>query len=159
MVDAPCGDFFWMQHVDLSGLAYYIGADIVPDMVAHNQTKYGSSNTMFMCLDVVSDSLPQVDLILCRDIFVHFKYEDIFTAINNIKKSKSTYLCVTHFVDRTVNNNLSQTGSWRTINFQLPPFNFPEPFKVIYEQCTQGDGEYADKALAVWKVEDLPIKS
>ncbi|MCX8509667.1 MAG: hypothetical protein ORN49_12460, partial [Rhodobacteraceae bacterium] len=25
--DAPCGDWFWMQHVDLSALSY-IGADI-----------------------------------------------------------------------------------------------------------------------------------
>ena len=29
MLDIPCGDFHWMQHVDLSGVDY-VGADVVP---------------------------------------------------------------------------------------------------------------------------------
>jgi len=33
LLDAPCGDFAWMQHVDLTGIDY-IGGDIVPAIVA-----------------------------------------------------------------------------------------------------------------------------
>lgn len=32
MLDAPCGDWFWMRHVDLSGIEY-LGADIAAAMV------------------------------------------------------------------------------------------------------------------------------
>ena len=35
MLDVPCGDFNWMRFVDLDGIDY-IGADIVPDLIAAN---------------------------------------------------------------------------------------------------------------------------
>eukprot|EP01035_Chromulina_nebulosa_P051975 gene51975-70836_t len=33
ILDLPCGDFAWMAQMDLSGIRY-LGADIVPDIVA-----------------------------------------------------------------------------------------------------------------------------
>src|SRR5258708_39545205 len=36
MIDAPCGDFYWMQDVDLP-LDRYVGIDVVLPLVAKNQ--------------------------------------------------------------------------------------------------------------------------
>ena len=36
-LDAPCGDWFWMQHVDLSGI-HYIGADISGEIIEDLKT-------------------------------------------------------------------------------------------------------------------------
>src|SRR5688572_26366588 len=69
MLDLPCGDFNWMQHVDLSGIQY-IGADIVPEIVDANQARFGNAQRRFIRADVVEDTLPEVDLIFCRDCLI-----------------------------------------------------------------------------------------
>jgi hypothetical protein len=38
-LDAPCGDWNWMSHVDLAGVRY-IGVDVVPAVVEGNQRSY-----------------------------------------------------------------------------------------------------------------------
>jgi len=60
LLDAPCGDFAWMQHVDLAGIEY-IGGDIVPAIVAEDQRKFGSDSRHFVTLDLTRDSLPDAD--------------------------------------------------------------------------------------------------
>jgi hypothetical protein len=47
------------------------------------------------------------------------------------------------------------TGDWRIINLQIPPFSLPEPVLILNEECTEGDGTYADKSLGLWKISDL----
>jgi hypothetical protein len=39
-----------------------------------------------------------------------------------------------------------------------PPFLLPPPHSVILEDCMEEGGAYADKALAVWRVSDLPTQ-
>ena len=39
MLDAPCGDFNWMQHVELNGVDYH-GADIVEALVQRNAERF-----------------------------------------------------------------------------------------------------------------------
>src|SRR5258708_34490854 len=36
-LDIPCGDCYWMQHLDL-GVESYIGADAVPELMARHNT-------------------------------------------------------------------------------------------------------------------------
>jgi hypothetical protein len=47
-----------------------------------------------------------------------------------------------------------QTGGWRPINLQLPPYNLPKPIKLIDERCPLED--YRDKSLGLWKTADIP---
>jgi len=154
LLDAPCGDFYWMRHLKLN-IDKYIGVDIVSEIIKKNQEKYGRENREFMLKDIISDSLPEAHMILCRDCLVHFSYNDIFHTIKNIKKSRSTFLLTTTFTGWAENKNIL-TGEWRPLNLQLAPFNFPEPVKIINEKCSEFEGIYADKSLALWKIEDLP---
>lgn len=156
LLDLPCGDFNWLQHVDL-GLKKYIGGDIVPEIVAQNRKKYENDKRIFKLMDITTSKLPKVDIILCRDCLVHLSYKDIFAAINNFKKSKSTYLLSTTFVSRRINRNIF-TGGWRPINLQKSPFNFPPAIHIINEHCTEANGRMADKSLGLWKIEDIPIR-
>src|SRR3989304_1173971 len=52
ILDIPCGDFNWMQHVDLSGIEY-TGADIVEDLVRRNHHRFAREGVRFLHLDVV----------------------------------------------------------------------------------------------------------
>jgi len=153
LLDAPCGDFNWMKEIDLTFLDSYIGADIVPELVESNQTRHSKPNITFKQLNIISDPLPQVDAILCRDCFIHLSFNDIFTAIANFKRSKSTYLLATTFTNAQNVFDI-KTGGWHIINLTQYPFNFPEPLAIINEGF---QGQYADKCLALWRIEDLPF--
>ena len=154
MLDAPCGDFLWLRDVNLR-LEEYIGADIVPQLVAQNQARHGTPGRRFVMLDITADLLPQVDLIFCRDCLVHFSYAEIDRALRNFKASGSKYLLLTTFTKNRTNFDIAN-GDWRPLNFQLPPFNFPAPLCLITEKCTEGGGIYSDKSLGLWPLSDLP---
>lgn len=157
ILDIPCGDFHWMQAVNLKGL-HYTGADIVRPLVERNQQTYGSDERTFCHLNLITDALPRVDVIFTRDCLVHLSYQDAQKALANIARSGATWLVATTFPSRTKNSDIV-TGDWRAINLQQAPFNFPAPAHLITEGCTEAGGAFADKALAVWRVSDLPLAS
>ena len=151
LLDAPCGDFFWMKLLELD--VDYIGGDIVAELVRENQRRYGDARRRFVHLDLLQDELPRADLVLCRDCLVHLSFEHIRQALANIRKSGCRYLLTTTFVDRDANADIL-TGLWRPVNLQLPPFGFPEPVRLIDEESPLPDQR--DKRLGLWKVEDIP---
>jgi hypothetical protein len=150
MLDARCGDFNWLRQVDLR-LEKYIGVDVVPSLIEQNRKLYENRNRKFTVADVRRDFLPETDLILCRDLLVHLSFEDIFSALRNFSSSGAKYLLTTTFPDRQTNADI-KTGDWRTLNLQIPPFNFPAPFKLINERCV---GQFADKSLGLWLISDI----
>jgi hypothetical protein len=147
LLDAACGDFNWLRHVDLSGINY-TGADIVPALIARNQKLYGHKERAFIVLNLIKDRLPTVDAILCRDLFIHLSCSHIRAAIDNFKQSKSNYLLTTTHTSVAYNSDI-ETGDWRTINLHLPPFNFPPPVCSLVEDPTTG------KRLSVWRLAEL----
>jgi len=155
MLDAPCGDFYWMRHVKLN-LTKYVGVDVIRELVMRNAERFGGNGKLFMCLDVTTDKLPAVDLIFSRDMTVHLSNDDALAAFRNFKRSKSEYLLTTTFPNTPENEDIL-TGEWRPLNLQRAPFNFPEPLRVINEHCTEGGGKYADKSLGLWRLKDLPM--
>lgn len=156
LLDAPCGDFNWMKEVNL-GETKYIGVDIVKPMVLDNITKYGNSNKRFLYLDILSDTLPKADLILCRDCLVHFPVKQVIQAIKNFKKSGAKYLLTTTFINRNNVKLNNQLGDWSPYNLQKKPFNFPEPILILDEKCTIDNNKYSDKSLALWRLNDIKV--
>lgn len=154
LLDIPCGDFGWMSQMDLNGVDY-IGVDIVPEIVEHNNNQFGTDKRRFMRLDLTRDQLPRADVVLCRDCLVHLSFQHISEAIANLKRSGSGYLLTTTFVEHEENED-SQDGDWRMLNFERPPFAFSPPRAIIIEGCTEGGGAYADKALGLWSIDELP---
>jgi hypothetical protein len=153
LLDAPCGDFNWMQHVH-SGVDDYIGVDLLPEIVAENEARYGCPGRRFARLDLMRAQLPRVDAIFCRDMLVHFSFAHALETLRNFRRSGATYLMTTTFTGNRPNVDIP-TGGWRTLNLTLPPFNFPPPIRVITEKCTEGEGRFADKSIGIWRMADL----
>jgi hypothetical protein len=152
LLDLPCGDFGWLSTVPLD-LAY-TGADIVEALIEQNQKMYGGPGRAFRRLDLTSDPLPQVDVVLCRDCLVHLSFDNIRKALANLRRSGSTWLLTTTFLEHLENVDI-EDGDWRMLNLTRPPFSLPMPERLLIEGCVEGDGAYADKALGLWRVETL----
>ena len=154
LLDVPCGDFTWMEQVDLSDIEY-IGGDIVPLIVEQNQRLHSRESRRFIQLDLTRDVLPDADVLLCRDCLVHLSYANIRVVLANIARSNIRFVLMTSFPGRRDNYDVAD-GDWRALDFQAPPFSFPEPRLAIVENCEEEGGSYADKSLLAWRVEDLP---
>jgi hypothetical protein len=94
-LDAPCGDFNWMQNVTLPDTAIYIGGDIVKPLTAELQRLYGCAKRSFHDIDIVESPLPKADLWLCRDVLFHLPNEDIVKVLRRFAKSAIPYLLTT----------------------------------------------------------------
>lgn len=153
LLDVPCGDFNWMKEVDFSSIKYS-GMDIVPELIERNNLNFKNENRSFQIVDLVTERVPKVDLIFCRDCLVHLSYEDAKSAIANMKRSGSTYLLTTTFTEHS--NREIVTGNWRPINLEQFPFLFPAPLLLIPEKFLESNGVNKDKSLGLWKISDLP---
>ena len=151
LLDAPCGDWNWMQQVDLSGLDEYYGVDIVPPVIEANVTKFGSPHRHFAVADLTRDSLPAADAILCRDALVHVSYQDAAKILAGFKATGATWLLLNTYPEVTRNRNQFTGHRWRRLNFRLEPFGFPEPVEMIPD-----GGDVDPSQLAVWRLQELP---
>ena len=160
-LDLPCGDFNWMQHVNLSGVQY-IGADIVDPLIAKNAKKYTSDNIQFQVLNLIEDPLPKCDMLLTRDCVMHLSFSDIYKSMKNIKASGCKYLLITTSPEHSINFESVTGGDCRNLNLEKKPFNFPPPMRIFNEETpfsSDIDDEQKDKSLGLWKIEDIKIPS
>lgn len=155
ILDLPCGDFNWMKQVNLNNVNY-IGADIVTELIKENSQKYSSNNIQFEVINLISDPIPKCDLIITRDCLVHLSFMNIYDALLNVKLSGSKYILTTIFPDHNLNNDIC-TGDWRTLNLQSKPFNLKAPIRIFNENCTEANGIYKDKSLALYLIDEIKI--
>lgn len=152
ILDIPCGDFNWMKEVDLQGVEY-MGGDIVSSVIDRNNARYNRKGVSFIHIDLLTDSLPEADLILVRDCLVHFSNEHVFMALKNVARSQAKYLLTTTFPGRE--NVDIITGSWRPVSLEGEPFGLPQPLVLFREKNEESEGAYADKSLGLWEVDTL----
>ncbi|MBI4755629.1 MAG: class I SAM-dependent methyltransferase [Betaproteobacteria bacterium] len=150
VLDVGCGDFTWMSHADLAGVRY-TGLDFLAPTQEKN-ARFARPGVDFVVADMLSEALPQADLVLCRDVFVHFSDARIGQAMDNIKRSGATWLLATTFPEKLRNFDCA-TGGWRAINFQRAPWGWPRPAALIVERVAEA--EFSDKALGLWRLSDL----
>ncbi len=149
LLDAPCGDFHWMQTI-AHQLDRYVGVDIVPELIARNAAAYANEKVSFLCADIAADPLPRADLILCRDCFIHLPTRLIVGALRNFRASGARYLLLTS--DRTTQKYQDiPIGSYRPINFTRPPFSIPAPERLVNED------ESGSRQLGLWDLQALPL--
>jgi hypothetical protein len=156
LLDLPCGDFFWMREVDLAaaGVESYVGGDVVGDHVERNRRLHARPGVEFQRLDLTVDPLPRADLVLCRDCLVHLSFADVHRALANLRRSGSTFLLATTFPGRGVNADI-ETGLWRPLDLQAPPFALPRPLRVVDEEYYGAGGRFRDKSLGLWDLREI----
>jgi SAM-dependent methyltransferase len=130
-LDAPCGDWFWMQHVDL-GDVHYIGGDIARDVLDAVSASHAGAGRTFTHLDITADPLPQADMMMCRDCLFHLKWWLRWKFFENFVASGIPFL-LTSMHHTPVNRRLQKNGGFAPFNPCAAPFNFPDPLETIPE--------------------------
>ena len=171
MIDAACGDFHWMKEVDLKGLKFH-GYDIMPEYIEDNKERFGSKNIKFEVKDVIEEKITQeVDLIMCRDLIMHLRWDKVKKLIKNFKNSKSKYLLATNFSNKNSHNDgyiypamasppnppedwdKEPQWGWRPLNLLLEPFNFPKPAYSFVEENENCGG----RSVCLWELKKIKI--
>jgi SAM-dependent methyltransferase len=147
MVDIGCGDFTWMQYVDLG--VRYIGVDVVRAVVDANRKLYGSVGREFRCLDAVAEPLPAADVALCREVLFHLSFADAKKILENVKRSGARYLIATTDAATSFNSDI-RTGDFRVLNLCRRPFRFPVPVSWISDEAVQ-----VGRGIGVWRTADI----
>jgi hypothetical protein len=147
VLDAPCGDFVWMDKINLN-VDKYIGVDIVPELIESNTKKYASETISFLCADIATETLPTADLIICRDCFIHLPTRMIHSALANFVASGARYIFITNDLSAKSYHDIP-LGSFRKINFMEPPFSFPQPDFVITENHS------GQRQLCLWTLNTI----
>ena len=151
-----------MKMVDLGQISY-IGGDIVPEIIESNTKLYSNEIRRFVVIDLVEDDLPDVDIIFCRDCFIHFTNDLIVRSLRNLARSTARFVMLTHDVSLVRYaglgwNNLDLCRAtdagvnfeFRPINLTLPPINLPPPVFTINEgQWDNG------KVLGMWTTDQI----
>jgi len=160
-VDAPCGDWTWMPETDISGVEY-LGADIVPELVAANAAAHSRDGVRFEVLDITSSPLPPSDLFMCRDCLFHLKFWLRWAFFENFAASDGKYLMTT--VDHVHRNRrLRRNGDFYRFDPRLAPFNLPEPLELVPENHETIPPDHAAdparskkyRSMGIWSIDQI----
>lgn len=147
-LDVGCGDFSWMRDVNLG--CRYVGVDIVPVVIARNTADHGNANRSFAVLNAVAEPLPPSDMVLCREVLFHLSFADAKAVIRNVVRSGARWLLLTSD-DVTAFNAEIESGDFRVLNLQKPPFSLPAPIRELKD-----DGLVPGRRVGVWDTRTLP---
>jgi SAM-dependent methyltransferase len=149
LLDAGCGDFNWMQHVDLEGV-HYTGVDLVPALVEQLQQLHGGPGREFYQADICTDWMPQADLVLCRTVLFHLCHEHALQALRNLQ-TRGAWLLATTYPDWPANDDITD-GDWRRVNLCRPPYDLPAPEALYPEDQPRWEGDPHAGSMGLWRL-------
>lgn len=152
LLDAPCGDFNWMSRVQLPPDCAYIGVDIVEPMIRRLQAQFGSDRIAFRHGDIVCDPAPAADVWLCRESLFHFTLREAARVLETWKASRIPWFLATTSPDTARNVDI-RSGSFRSLNLELEPFNLGAPVLRLPDGCREDPG----KVVGVWVHPEMAV--
>lgn len=140
IIDAPCGDFNYMQNVlSRSNVTNYYGFDIGHDLIRKNSQKYGKQNILFQELNLVTTKPPvTADLAIVRELLFHIKPDLGKKVLENVLATGVRYLITTTHPSITKNESprdkwgYGEDWGYYDVNVELEPFNLA-PESVLEE--------------------------
>ena len=121
VIDLGCGDWQFSKFLDLSSVLY-LGVDVVDSVIDSNIDLYSASNIDFISRDIITYELPQVDLIICKDVLQHLSNKDVISVLIKIIKSSKFALITNDFNSESTSNIDIENGDYRYLDLTLSPF-------------------------------------
>jgi SAM-dependent methyltransferase len=130
VVDLGCGDFRVGRLLCAQSDLQYVGVDVVPDLIAYNQSRFGGPQVEFRCANLIDDELPDGELCLIRQVLQHLSNAEISSVLAKCAKYRVVLvteevftkpgsrpnLDITHGPDNRASDNSG-------VFLDLPPFS------------------------------------
>jgi 2-polyprenyl-3-methyl-5-hydroxy-6-metoxy-1,4-benzoquinol methylase len=136
--DCSCGDWNWMKEIKDS-LGFYIGNDIVKELIDKNNEKYKNDKISFVSNDMLTEMKKYenkyFDLVLCRHTLEHLNNKYVVDVIQEIKRV-SKYAIITSSNNSQLNKDINVDGvSSREINLDIIPYSdlLGKPIEKFYD--------------------------
>jgi len=148
VIDLGCGDFEIGKKL-ANACDFYIGIDVVPELIDRNRQLFENDRVRFICADITEVELPDADVCLVRQVFQHMSNKHISKVIKRLRKYK--YLIVTeHQPDNPISYNKDKVDD-AGIRFDLgsgvyleqPPFNVRD-VRLLFEMHPMVAGELGE---------------
>jgi SAM-dependent methyltransferase len=85
VVDIGCGDFAIGRRI-APACQRYTGVDIVPALIADLRRRFSSDRVSFVSLDAVSESIPEGNICLIRQVLQHLSNADIVKVLEKLSR-------------------------------------------------------------------------
>lgn len=151
VLDLGCGDWNWMQHLGFphpipGRHITYEGWESSQGLIDALRAKHGQDGVDFHVRDVSTEALPDVDLIIARDILFHMPPEMALRVVERIKQS-GKYLAAPSHMFLSNNGDFSEyldIEGWGyfNINLNIEPFSL-QPF---LQECVLEPEHHSQKA-------------
>ena len=122
VLDIGCGDWQHMQHADLEGKEY-LGVDVSSYVIESNQRRFTRPGVSFRELNPILEDIPQVDLVIIKDVLQHLPNADTAIILKKIRERSRFALITNDYTD--VNRGDIAVGEHRPINVLLEPYDHP----------------------------------
>ena len=120
-IDYGCGDWQWMQYVNLDGVTYR-GIDCADSIVAQNIRCFGRDNISFSSGTII-ESIAIADLAFCKDVLQHLPNREVIEIIDAFLKNSKYVIAINGSMGQYLNEDID-VGGYRPIDISLPPFNY-----------------------------------
>lgn len=120
VVDAGCGDWQFSKLIDWAGVEYK-GFDVVPAAL-QEASQYATDNISFHELDFSIKPLPSADLILVKDVLMHWPPEIVLKFLQRLPECK--YVLVTNdWKPDWPFNKECNIGGYQNIDLRAKPYH------------------------------------
>lgn len=131
VLDAPCGDGFWMP--DLPG---YVGIDVSSEAIALATQRHPERVYFQNDIRGAKFYVPVIgfDLVICRDLMQHLSLADGLQVLNEIRGLRARWMLISTYVGTEnveITPETTKIGMGYTPNLLRPPFSMPAPERYI----------------------------
>ena len=106
----------------LSSPIFYLGIDCVSSVIENNKLKHEKPGRRFEVGDIKTMPLPDADLLIIKDVFIHWKNKEIISFLNRVHTVK--YILTTNDNHSDIlNNDIDTPGLFHSIDVSKEPFN------------------------------------
>lgn len=122
IVDCGCGDWQLMRTIDLTGIDY-LGIDYVDSVVERNRREFGAPNLRFAQGDFTSMTLPEADLVICKDALQHLPSRKSHAFLRQLPGFR--FALLTNDEGDNEGRDLRLTGQhhYAPLDLRKPPFD------------------------------------
>jgi SAM-dependent methyltransferase len=121
VVDVGCGDWQFSRLMNFDGIDY-LGLDVVPELVARNQERFGGPGRRFAEMPATLANVPGGDLLLMKDVLQHLPDATIAAFATEVVPRFRWALLTNSFEKLdTPRNTDTEAGGFRCLDLAAAP--------------------------------------